>query len=69
MATQQMETIALETQAGKYMLYLYIFFTIDEDLAEISCCIGWIRRMGKQGIKEAVFAMVKVKAMENAGYT
>lgn len=68
MATQQMETIALETQAGKYMLYLCILFTIDDDLVKNSCFIGWIRGMGKQGFKEAIFAIVEAKAMEHAGY-
>ena len=51
-----------------YMLYLFIFFTIDDDLVKNSYFIGWIPEMGKQGFKEAIFAIVEVKAMEHAGY-
>ena len=52
MATQQVETTVFETQAVEYVLFLYIFFMIVEDLVNNSCFVLLIRGTGMTSEKQ-----------------
>ena len=52
MATQQVETTVFETPAVEYVLFLYIFFMIVEDLVNNSCFVLLIRGTGMTSKKQ-----------------